>query len=251
MLRFLRIRNLAVIESVEVEFEPGFNVLTGETGAGKSLIVDAVSLLRGGRARADIPRAGADEAVVEAVFEPPAVLAARVAAALTACGLPAGDEVVVRRVIARGGRSRVHVNGALTTAGALAQVGALLVDLAGQHEHQGLVDGARHGEILDAFGVDPELVARAGELHASLAALEAQRSEAADRARERAEREDFLRFQLTEIEGAKLTPGARNINVLTSEKLTDMGNSATFYSVLVEVELATPARPSKLSKMNT
>jgi DNA repair protein RecN (Recombination protein N) len=207
MLRHLHITNFAILSDVAIDLGPGFNVLTGETGAGKSLIVDAVSLLRGGRARADIPRAGADEAVVEAIFEPPPALAARVAAALGACGLPAGDEVVVRRVIARGGRSRVHVNGALTTAGALAQVGALLVDLAGQHEHQGLVDGGKHGEILDAFGVDPELVARAGELHGRLVTLVAERDLAQAAARGRAEREDFLRFQLAEIEAARLHAG--------------------------------------------
>src|SRR5262249_43663972 len=155
------------------DFGPGFNVLTGETGAGKSLIVDAVALLRGGRARADIPRAGADEAVVEALFEPPAAMRRRVAAALAEAGLPAGGEVVGRRVIARGGRSRVHVNGALTTAAALAQIGGLLIDLAGQHEHQALSDGARHGEILDAFGVDPALVDRAAALWTRLTELTA------------------------------------------------------------------------------
>src|SRR5262250_2472451 len=118
MLKHLRITNFAILSDVAVDLGPGFNVLTGETGAGKSLIVDAVALLRGGRARSDIPRAGADEAVVEAIFEPPEDLRGRVASTLEAAGLPApskvGDEVVVRRVIAsvnRGGRSRIHVNG--------------------------------------------------------------------------------------------------------------------------------------------
>src|SRR5262250_3135202 len=171
MLKHLRITNFAILSDVAIDFGPGFNVLTGETGAGKSLIVDAVALLRGGRARSDIPRAGADEAVVEAIFdvrEPPADLRARVAETLEAAGLPEGDEVVVRRVVVRGGRSRIHVNGGLTTAAALAPIGALLVDLAGQHEHQGLVDGARHGEILDAFGVDAALVAEMGQIHGRL-----------------------------------------------------------------------------------
>jgi len=207
MLKHLRITNFAILSDVAIDFGPGFNVLTGETGAGKSLIVDAVALLRGGRARSDIPRAGADEAVVEAIFEPPADLRARVAETLEAAGLPEGDEVVVRRVVVRGGRSRIHVNGGLTTAAALAQVGALLVDLAGQHEHQGLVDGARHADLLDAFGVDPALVAKMTAVHGRLAALRAAITESDAAARVRAEREDFLRFQVEEIAAAKLRAG--------------------------------------------
>jgi DNA repair protein RecN (Recombination protein N) len=208
MLKHLRITNFAILSDVAVDLSPGFNVLTGETGAGKSLIVDAVALLRGGRARSDIPRAGADEAVVEALFEPPGDLRARVAAALDAAGLPeAGDEVLVRRVIARGGRSRIHVNGGLTTAAALAQVGALLVDLAGQHEHQGLVDGAHHRDVLDAFGVAPEMVAAMEAVYARLAAARAAVAEGEAAARARAEREDFLRFQVEELAAARLTPG--------------------------------------------
>jgi DNA repair protein RecN (Recombination protein N) len=223
VLKHLHITNFAILSDVAVDLGPGFNVLTGETGAGKSLIVDAVALLRGGRARADIPRAGADEAVVEAVFEPPPDLAGRVAATLAAAGLPEADEVIVRRVISRGGRSRVHVNGGLTTAGALAQVGALLVDLAGQHEHQGLVDGARHTEILDAFGVDAALVARAQRLHARLAELEAARAELAAAARSRAEREDFLRFQVEEIDAARLAPGEERELAAEKERLRSAG----------------------------
>src|SRR4029079_13769260 len=99
MLRFLRIRNLAVIESVYVEFEPGFNVLTGETGAGKSILVEAVGLLLGGRASGDLVRTGAQSATVEAIFE------------------AGGDEVLIRREVTAQGRSRAFVNGALVTAG--------------------------------------------------------------------------------------------------------------------------------------
>src|SRR5690606_21599729 len=111
------------------------------TGAGKSLIVEAVNLLRGGRASADIPRTGADEAVVEATVEVPEDLRARVTGLLDGAGLPfEGEQVFIRRVIHRGGRSRCYVNGALTTAARLAELGAHLIDLSGQHQHQGLVD---------------------------------------------------------------------------------------------------------------
>src|ERR1700760_578760 len=152
MLRHLRVTNFAILSDVAIELGEGMNVLTGETGAGKSLIVEAVNLLRGGRASADIPRTGADEAVVEATVEVPDDLRARVAGVLEGAGLPnEGEEVFIRRVIARGGRGRCYVNGALTTAARLGELGALLVDLSGQHQHQGLVDPGRHLEILDLF----------------------------------------------------------------------------------------------------
>src|SRR5262245_22469790 len=159
MLRHLRATNFAILSDVEIELGDGMNVLTGETGAGKSLIVEAVNLLRGGRASADIPRTGADEAVVEATVEVPEDLRARVAGVLDGAGLPHNDdeEVFVRRVIHRGGGSRCYVNGALTTAARLAELGALLIDLSGQHQHQGLVDPARHLEILDLFADEPAL----------------------------------------------------------------------------------------------
>src|SRR5262245_12768328 len=120
MLRHLRATNFAILSDVEIELGAGMNVLTGETGAGKSLIVEAVNLLRGGRASADIPRTGADEAVVEATVEVPDDLRARVASVFDGAGLPhEGAEVFIRRVIQRGGRSRCYVNGALTTAARL------------------------------------------------------------------------------------------------------------------------------------
>src|SRR4029079_2086557 len=128
MLRHLRVTNFAILSDVEIDLGEGMNVLTGETGAGKSLIVEAVSLLRGGRSSADIPRAGADEAVVEAIVAIPEDLAARGAGVLEGVGVAGSDaDVVIRRVIQRGGRSRTYVNGALTTLARLAELGALLI----------------------------------------------------------------------------------------------------------------------------
>ncbi len=205
MLRHLRVTNFAILSDVAIDLGPGLNVLTGETGAGKSLIVDAVNLLRGGRASADIPRAGTDEAVVEASFEVPADLRERVRARLAEAGLPDEQEiVVVRRLIHRGGRSRVYVNGALTTAGRLAEIGELLVDLSGQHQHQGLVDAQRHREILDEVAARPEAVAAMAAAWRELEAIEA---ELAGGGADSAERAEFLRFQLEEIDGAGLTAG--------------------------------------------
>jgi len=209
MLRHLRVTNFAILSDVALELGPGLNVLTGETGAGKSLIVEAVNLLRGGRASADIPRAGAEEAVVEAVVEVPADLRARVAAVIDAAGLPAsdGDQVMIRRVIQRGGRSRTYVNGALTTAARLAELGALLIDLSGQHQHQGLVDPARHREILDAFASEPTATSAMSAAWAELTRCAAELQALGGDERERAARVDYIRYQLDELDTAALAPG--------------------------------------------
>src|SRR6266850_1016312 len=134
MLRFLRVRRLAVIDSVEVEFEPGLNVLTGETGAGKSILVEAVGLLLGGRASGDLVRTGEDAASIEAIFE------------------SGGEELLVRREITQQGRSRAFINGELTTAGALKDLASRLIELHGQHEHQTLLDSSTHLGVIDTFG---------------------------------------------------------------------------------------------------
>jgi len=226
MLRHLRVTNFAILSDVAIELGPGMNVLTGETGAGKSLIVEAVNLLRGGRASADIPRNGADEAVVEAIVEVPADLRVRVASVIDGAGLPKGeveDEVFIRRVIQRGGRSRTYVNGALTTAARLAELGELLIDLSGQHQHQGLVDPARHLEIIDAFAASSAATAAndAGQTVAAgsaprdaMAAAWAELRRCDDELallggdeRQREARIDYLRYQLEELDGAALVPG--------------------------------------------
>lgn len=219
MLRYLRVTNFAILSDVSIELGHGLCVLTGETGAGKSLIVEAVNLLRGGRASADIPRAGASEAVVEAIFEVPDDLRSRIRDVLAAGGLPtaldeaeataddAPAEVVVRRVIQRGGRSRTYVNGALTTATRLAELGAWLVDLSGQHQHQGLVDPSRHRAILDAFAGDPAAVATMTSTWAELAAIDRQLAEHGGDERSRSDRADYLRYQLEELDAARPLAG--------------------------------------------
>jgi DNA repair protein RecN (Recombination protein N) len=254
MLRHLRATNFAILSDVEVDLGPGLNVLTGETGAGKSLIVEAVNLLRGGRASADIPRAGADEAVVEATVDIPPDLRDQVARVLDRAGLPPAnnDEVLIRRIIARAkpagssnghsasdggkesdragkqsaGRGRCYVNGALTTAARLAELGALLIDLSGQHQHQGLVDPARHLEILDGYcrvgdvgggatkgaGMDRSIDDRDPAARMAAAWAEYARHEDTVRSlssdeQAREARVDYLRFQLDELDAAQLGPG--------------------------------------------
>ena len=184
MLRFIRIRNLAVIEAVEVEFEPGFNVLTGETGAGKSIVVEAVALLLGARASADLVRTGESHAAIEAIFE------------------HGGAELVVRRELTSQGRSRSFINGALATAAALRDLSTRLVELHGQHEHQALLDPLTHLPLVDEYADLTDLAARVAHAWADVRALREQLERSRMDAREKATRLDLIAFQLGEIEKA-------------------------------------------------
>jgi DNA repair protein RecN (Recombination protein N) len=191
MLRFLSIRNLAVIERLELEFEPGLNVLTGETGAGKSIIVGAVGLLVGGRASADLIRSGEDQAAVEAVFED-----------------VDGQELIVRRdVSAQNGRSRAFVNGSLATSVTLRELAARLVDLHGQHEHQRLLDPSAHLDLLDAFASVQHAREDVRQAFIRWQRLRDERDRLAAGERDSARRADFLEFQLGEIRRVAPKPG--------------------------------------------
>jgi DNA repair protein RecN (Recombination protein N) len=187
MLRFLRVSHLAIIDSVEVEFEPGFNVLTGETGAGKSILVEAVGLLLGDRASADLVRTGEEVASVEAIFEAGA------------------DELVVRREITAQGRSRAFVDGALVTAGHLKDLAARLIELHGQHEHQTLLDPSTHLAVLDTFAQLDGLVATCRDAHAEMRRVADELSSVRAALADRTAREDLVVFQLGELERAELT----------------------------------------------
>jgi DNA repair protein RecN (Recombination protein N) len=183
MLRFLRIRNLAVIEAVEVEFEPGFNVLTGETGAGKSILVEAVGLLLGARASADLVRTGETQATIEAIFDD-----------------LAGRELVVRREISNQGRSRSFIDSALATASALRDLSARLVELHGQHEHQALLDPLAHLPLLDDYANAGEIASEVAVVWTRLRSLRDELERSRMDEREKAARLDLIGFQLSEIE---------------------------------------------------
>ena len=206
MLTELRIRNFAIIESLTLPLGRGFNVLSGETGAGKSIIVGALGLLLGERASADLIRTGADRATVEGVFD----IADRpeIAALLDERGIDADEPLVVlKREIAAAGRTRAWVNGPTVSAAGLAEVGRLLVNLHGQHEAQTLLEGEAQRRILDAFAGSTEQAAGVRESHTALAAA---RRDIADLRRRRADAEkraDYLRHVVQEIEGAKLVDG--------------------------------------------
>ena len=163
MLRELAIRNLAVLEEARVVFAPGLNILTGETGAGKSIVIDALLLVRGARAQPDLIRTGAESASVEAVFDVPTT--GPVAAALDEAGHAAPDwQLVVKRELSRSGRHRVFVNDSAATVAFLERLGDLLVEIHGQHEHQRLMEPLRQLDVLDRF-------AGCEEIRAKLAAL--------------------------------------------------------------------------------
>jgi DNA repair protein RecN (Recombination protein N) len=198
VLAQLTVRNVVLIERLVLELAPGFNVVTGETGAGKSMVVDALSLALGGRARPDLVRAGAGEAEVEALFE--LAPGARATTRLEASGIPTERELLVRRVVQAEGRSRAYVNGRLCTAAQLAEVAADLCDIASQHESVSLTDPSTHVEYLDAFGKLEGDRGRLAELVDALSEVVRELDDATTQERGRAEREDFLRWQLKEID---------------------------------------------------
>lgn len=222
----LHIQNFALIDRLDIQFGPGLNVLTGETGAGKSIVVDALQLALGGRASADVVRTGADAARVEAVFhvseEEPVVADLR---EMGVCDDLEPGLVILRRDIADSGRSRARINGHPVTVAQLLHIGEQLVDVHGQHDHQSLLRAANQLELLDAYGgptllkkrrqfaqLWQELVSTRDELH------KLRRGE-----RERARRLDLVRFQLDEIDGARLEVGEEERLQQLQAKLSQLG----------------------------
>ncbi len=221
MLTELRVRDLATIADVTLQLGPGLNVLTGETGAGKSMLIDALSLLLGERAVGGSVRPGAAKSVVEGAFEEIDVVTRR---QIEELGLDVEDgRVVMRREVSSEGRSRAWVNGSPTTAAVLAQLGALLVDLHGQHETQSLLHAEAQREILDAFAhAEPETAAVA-EAHIAVSRLRAEESELAARRDEVRRRADYLRHVVGEIDGARIKPGEDETLQLESRRLSQAG----------------------------
>ena len=206
MLTELRIRNFAIIESLVLPLGAGFNVLSGETGAGKSIIVGALGFLLGERANTDLVRTGAERATVEGVFD--IVDRPEVAALLDERGIEVEEQqLVLKREIAAGGRARAWVNGSTVTASALGDIGRMLVNLHGQHEAQTLLDGDSQRRILDAFGGAVEAAERARAAHEQLARVRSDMASLAARKSDAERRADYLRHVVNEIESARLVEG--------------------------------------------
>ena len=208
MLKTLTIRNVALIERLSVSFDAGFSALTGETGAGKSIIIEALNFVLGERGSRELIRTDAQKAAVEATFllspgEP-------VFEALEALELEAEDgELVLSRELSLAGKNVCRVNGTLVSAAALKQVGDLLVDIHGQHEHQSLLDARRHLPLLDRFaaGETAPLLEQLGERFAAVRAAGSALREAEMDERERAHRLDLLAYQIRELDAAQLQEG--------------------------------------------
>jgi DNA repair protein RecN (Recombination protein N) len=221
MLAELRVRDLATIADVTLQLGPGLNVLTGETGAGKSMLVDALALLLGERAAAGSVRPGASKAVVEGAFED---MDGHTRRRIEELGLDVEDgRVVIRREVSAEGRSRAWVNGSPTTASVLAELGGLLVDLHGQHETQSLLRAEAQRDILDAFAHAEAERAAVAEAHSLLAALRSEESSLVTRRDEVRRRADYLRHVVAEIDGARVQPGEEETLQLEARRLSQAG----------------------------
>jgi len=224
MLNELNIRNFATIDRLQVAFRAGFNVLTGETGAGKSIIIDAVGLLLGDRARPELIRAEADEATIEAIIS--LENAPEVMQRLVDEGFEATGELLIRRIISRSGKNRVYLNGALATLAQLQSVTSELVVIYGQHEQQQLQKPSAHLDMLDRYaGVDSELSACVETF--SVVQHLRERMQALDLAeRDRQQRLDLLSFQSQELAQASLRPGEDEELALERQRLLHAGRLA-------------------------
>jgi DNA repair protein RecN (Recombination protein N) len=221
MIAELRIRDLATIADVTLPLGPGLNVLTGETGAGKSMLVDALALLLGERADSGLVRPGASKAVVEGALE---ALSPAISAGIDALGLDADEgHLVIRREVSTEGRSRAWVNGSPTTASVLAQVGALVVDLHGQHETQSLLRPDAQCDILDLFAHAERERSAVAEAHALLAEVAATEADLVRRREEVRRRADYLQHVVTEIDAARIRPGEEDSLQREARRLMQAG----------------------------
>ncbi|WP_270170478.1 DNA repair protein RecN [Paenibacillus sp. SYP-B4298] len=238
MLRELSIRNLAVIESTVVNFYKGFHVLTGETGAGKSILIDALGLVIGGRGAADMIRHGCERAEIEAMFDLPAMHP--VWEKLSKYGIPANPEelLVIRRELSVQGKSVSRVNGQIVNLAALREIGEHLVNLHGQHEHQSLLKPEQHLEWLDIYAGIPLLEKKTQyrEVFRNYQQVKAKLRELEENSRQNFQMLDLYRFQMEEIRAAKLKPGEDEALAEEKRKLTHaerrMDYASESYSLL-------------------
>jgi DNA repair protein RecN (Recombination protein N) len=238
MLQLLRIRNFALIRELEIEFGAGLNLLTGETGSGKSILMDALGLLLGSRSSVDYVRSGCDAAVIEGIFDLRGRRKVRSLLREAGFDTPGEQRLRIRREISASGRNRIHVNQGLATLGFLKTMGGALADICGQQEQRSLLDLATHLAWLDDFGGNAELRREAGALYRRLrdAARELEKVETGEE--ERARRIDILRFQVEEIRRVDPRPGEReeleNERALLSNRERILERAAGIYRLLYE-----------------
>lgn len=248
MIKSLLIQDYALIEKIEVEFKPGLNIITGETGAGKSILIDAMSLLLGERASSDVIRKGADKSVVEGIFE--VDKNKRVKTFLTENELDDLPELIIRREISSKGSNRCFVNDSPVSLNVIKELGDLLVDLHGQHEHQSLLRKETHINFLDGFGNNEELLRTYKWLFASLNKLFAELREVKEKDSVHREKRDVLDFQIKEIDAVSPQLGEEEnlqseLKILeNSEKL--LGLTSRIYGGLYESENSVQDTLSKI-----
>ena len=214
MLTALSIRDVVLIERLDLGFGPGLTVLTGETGAGKSILLDSLGLALGARADAGLVRAGADQASVAARFSPPPGHASE--ALLDEQGFDRDDELILRRIVGRDGRSRAFINDQPAGVALLRRLGALLVEVQGQHEQMGLADPASHAGLLDAYGVPPQLRAATRSAWTAWRNARTQLTAAQEALAQAARDEDWLRHAVDEL--ARLAPQEDEETALAAER---------------------------------
>ncbi len=217
MLKELRINNFAIIDNLHVEFSSGLIALTGETGAGKSIIIDALNLILGGRADANFIRTGETSATVESIFE---IKDLETLGILKELGISSDNgEIVLRRTISSSGKNRCLVNDSTVTVGVLATLGNRLVDIHGQHDHQALLNPEIHVDILDLYGKTTEERKEFSKKYFNYLEEIRKIDELRSKESNRIEREDFLKFQINEIDKANLSIDEENQLKLEKNKL--------------------------------
>ena len=236
MLKTLYIKNYALIEELTVEFEGGLNIITGETGAGKSIIIDALSLVLGERADAESVRKGAEKAIVEAVLSVPGNK--KLNTVLKENEIDANDELILRREISLKGQSRSFINDTPTTLALFKEVGDILVDLHGQHEHQSLLRVETHCEMLDSFGGLTPLVGEFSVAYHAAVSFMNQLDELKAKEQQLMERRSLYEFQIQEIDAVSPRAGEeeeleRELNILeNAERLFEV--TERLYKMLYE-----------------
>jgi DNA repair protein RecN (Recombination protein N) len=215
MLTHLQIRDFAIIDAIELELRPGLTVLTGETGAGKSILVDALQLLAGGRAGSEVVRHGAERAEISGTFEL-AQAPRELKQWLEEQSLSGGEELIIRRVVAADGRSRAYLNGQSVSLQLLREAGNILIDIHGQHEFQSLMRSAAQRELLDGYGKHESLAAQVGIAHRVWLEILNRTLDLETKARDRDAKLELLRYQVTELKALQLKEG--EIASLTEER---------------------------------
>ncbi|HEY3054680.1 MAG TPA: DNA repair protein RecN [Thermoanaerobaculia bacterium] len=203
MITYLKVRNLAIVEELSIEPGPGLNVLTGETGAGKSLLIDSLEFLRGARSSVEMIRTGSDKMAAEAIFELPASVGKR----FEEIGVDDTSEIIVKREIAAGGRGRVLINGSALSVRELAEAMDAVLEIHGQSESHQRIAGQTFRQLVDEFGGHDEMLETVGAAYRVWREAAEQLRELSDAQRDRSLRLDLLKYQVDEISAAKLDPG--------------------------------------------